>query len=194
MLDATGTIRAVGRPSRPARCERPDPQRRPCLTTDSLSSIFSAFFGGAPAAALHRIEPLGVAAGAKTGLAAVVVGLLFLAVIFFRRWPGWCLRTPPLPALMYVGLLMLSSVEQAAYGRHGRRPLALVCAVFIVLTCNIVTGIMLGFCTPGDRPRRGRRVAQAECGHRQHRAGTGRVLRRRMGHLRLDGRGARRGR
>jgi AGZA family xanthine/uracil permease-like MFS transporter len=23
----------------------------------------------------------------------------------------------------------------------------LVCAVFIVLTCNIVTGIMLGFCT-----------------------------------------------
>ncbi len=49
------------------------------------------------------------------------------------------------PALMYVGLLMLSNVTKLDFDDFVGAMSGLVCAVFIVLTCNIVTGIMLGF-------------------------------------------------
>ncbi|MDF6402029.1 permease, partial [Escherichia coli] len=48
---------------------------------------------------------------------------------------------------MYVGLLMLSSVSKLHMDDMVDALSGLVCAVFIVLTCNIVTGIMLGFST-----------------------------------------------
>ena len=49
------------------------------------------------------------------------------------------------PALMYVGLLMLSNVTKLDFNDFIDAMAGLLCAVFIVLTCNIVTGIMLGF-------------------------------------------------
>ncbi|HBH68229.1 MAG TPA: permease, partial [Erwinia persicina] len=49
------------------------------------------------------------------------------------------------PALMYVGLLMLSNVSKIDFSDFVDAMSGLLAAVFIVLTCNIVTGIMLGF-------------------------------------------------
>jgi AGZA family xanthine/uracil permease-like MFS transporter len=49
------------------------------------------------------------------------------------------------PALMYVGLLMLSNVSKINFNDAVAAMSGLICAVFIVFTCNIVTGIMLGF-------------------------------------------------
>lgn len=46
---------------------------------------------------------------------------------------------------MYVGLLMLSNVSKLDFGDFVGSMSGLLCAVFIVLTSNIVTGIMLGF-------------------------------------------------
>ena len=51
------------------------------------------------------------------------------------------------PALMYVGLLMLSNVAKIDFADFVDAMAGLVTAVFIVLTCNIVTGIMIGFAT-----------------------------------------------
>lgn len=49
------------------------------------------------------------------------------------------------PALMYVGLLILSNVSKLDFDDFVEAMSGLICAVFIVLTANIVTGIMLGF-------------------------------------------------
>ncbi|WP_423198919.1 Guanine/hypoxanthine permease GhxP [Cupriavidus sp. H19C3] len=146
VFDATGTIRAVA-----GQAGQLDEQGRihnggRALTADSVSSIFSAIFGGAPAAAYIE-STVGVAAGARTGLAAVTVGLLFLAVMFFSPLAALVPPYATAPALMYVGLLMLSSVSRLHMDDLVDAMAGLVCAVFIVLTCNIVTGIMLGFCT-----------------------------------------------
>ncbi len=80
----------------------------------------------------------------------------------FNRNRGWCVVPDdsvlsPLsflipgyataPALMYVGLLMLSNVSKLDFNDFIDAMAGPVCAVFIVLTCNIVTGIMLGFVT-----------------------------------------------
>ncbi|WP_175952596.1 NCS2 family permease [Burkholderia sp. BCC0405] len=146
VFDATGTIRAVA-----GQAGQLDENGRiinggRALTADSLSSIFSGFLGGAPAAAYIE-SSVGVAAGAKTGLAAAVVGLLFLVVMFFSPLAGLVPSYATAPALMYVGLLMLGSVSKLHMDDRVDAMSGLVCAVFIVLTANIVTGIMLGFST-----------------------------------------------
>lgn len=146
VFDATGTIRAVAGQANQLDATGRIHNGGRALTADSVSSIFSAFFGGAPAAAYIE-STVGVAAGARTGLAAVTVGVLFLAVMFFSPLAGLVPSYATAPALMYVGLLMLSSVSRLHMDDLVDALSGLVCAVFIVLTCNIVTGIMLGFST-----------------------------------------------
>nr|WP_233850372.1 NCS2 family permease [Paraburkholderia sp. HD33-4] len=146
VFDATGTIRAVA-----GQAGQLDENGRiinggRALTADSLSSIFSGLLGGAPAAAYIE-STVGVAAGAKTGMAAAVVGLLFLVVMFFSPLAALVPSYATAPALMYVGLLMLSNVSKLHMDDMVDSMAGLVCAVFIVLTANIVTGIMLGFAT-----------------------------------------------
>jgi AGZA family xanthine/uracil permease-like MFS transporter len=146
VFDATGTIRAVAAQAGQVDAKGYIHNGGKALTADSLSSIFSSLVGGAPAAAYIE-SGVGTAAGAKTGLTAAVVGLLFLGLIFFSPLAGLVPSYATAPALMYVGLLMLSSVAHMKMDDKLDALSGLVCAVFILLTCNIVTGIMLGFCT-----------------------------------------------
>ncbi|AEG69903.1 NCS2 family permease [Ralstonia solanacearum] len=146
VFDATGTIRAVAGQAGLLDGKGHIRNGGRALTADSVSSMVSAFFGSAPAAAYIE-STVGVAAGGKTGLTAVVVGVLFLAVTFVSPLAGLVPSYATAPALMYVGLLMLSSVSKLHMDDMVDALAGLVCAVFIVLTCNIVTGIMLGFCT-----------------------------------------------
>jgi len=146
VFDATGTIRAVAGQAGQLDANGRIINGGRALTADSLSSIFSGLLGGAPAAAYIE-STVGVAAGAKTGMAAAVVGLLFLVVMFFSPLAGLVPSYATAPALMYVGLLMLSNVSKLHMDDMVDAMAGLVCAVFIVLTANIVTGIMLGFAT-----------------------------------------------
>lgn len=146
VFDATGTIRAVA-----GQANLVDPQGnisngKRALAADSMSSILAGAVGTAPAA-VYIESAAGVAAGGRTGLVAVVVGLLFLLTLFFSPLAYLIPEYATAPALMYVGLLMLSNVSKLNFADMVGALSGLVCAIFIVLTCNIVTGIMLGFCT-----------------------------------------------
>ncbi|HKN04846.1 MAG TPA: NCS2 family permease [Buttiauxella sp.] len=146
VFDATGTIRAVAGQANLLDENNQIINGGKALTADSVSSIMSGLVGAAPAA-VYIESAAGTAAGGKTGLTAVVVGALFLVVLFLSPLafliPGYATA----PALMYVGLLMLSNVAKLDFDDFVDAMAGLVCAVFIVLTCNIVTGIMLGFVT-----------------------------------------------
>ncbi len=98
------------------------------------------------AAAVYIESAAGTAAGGKTGLTAITVGRLSPPILFLSLSylvPGYATA----PALMYVGLLMLSNVAKIDFADFVDAMAGLVTAVFIVLTCNIVTGIMIGFAT-----------------------------------------------
>lgn len=146
IFDATGTIRAVAGQANLLDKDGQIINGDKVLTSDSLSSVLSGLFGTAPAA-VYIESAAGTAVGGKTGLTAVVVGVLFLLMLFFQPLaflvPGYATA----PALMYVGLLMLSNVSKLDFDDFIGAMSGLVCAVFIVLTANIVTGIMLGFAT-----------------------------------------------
>lgn len=144
VFDATGTIRAVA-----GQASLLDEQGQiinggKALTADSVSSVFAGLIGASPAA-VYIESAAGTAAGGKTGLTAIVTGLLFLAILFMSPLAYLVPAYATAPALMYVGLLMLSNVAKIDFDDFIDAMAGLLTAVFIVLTCNIVTGIMLGF-------------------------------------------------
>ena len=146
VFDATGCIRAVAGQAGLIDDKGQIINGAKALTSDSVSSILAGVVGAAPAA-VYIESAAGTAAGGKTGLTATVVGLLMLAMLFLGPL---ALIVPPYataPALMYVGLLMLSGVSKLDFSDFVDAMCGLITAVFIVLTANIVTGIMLGFAT-----------------------------------------------
>ncbi|WP_044470906.1 NCS2 family permease [Mannheimia massilioguelmaensis] len=144
VFDATGTIRAVAGQANLLDKDGQIINGGKALTSDSVSSLFSGLFGTAPAA-VYIESAAGTAAGGKTGITAIVVGVLFLLMLFFQPLATLVPAYATAPALMYVGLLMLSNVSKLDFADFVGAMSGLVCAVFIVLTANIVTGIMLGF-------------------------------------------------
>ncbi|TDQ59454.1 AGZA family xanthine/uracil permease-like MFS transporter [Mesocricetibacter intestinalis] len=144
VFDATGTIRAVAGQGNLLDKDGQIINGGKALTSDSVSSLFSGLFGTAPAA-VYIESAAGTAAGGKTGITAIVVGILFLLMLFFQPLATLVPAYATAPALMYVGLLMLSNVSKLDFDDFVGAMSGLICGVFIVLTANIVTGIMLGF-------------------------------------------------
>ncbi|WP_273402820.1 NCS2 family permease [Actinobacillus porcinus] len=144
VFDATGTIRAVAGQANLLDKDGQIINGGKALTSDSVGSLMSGVFGTAPAA-VYIESAAGTAAGGKTGITAVVVGIGFLLMLFFQPIANLVPNYATAPALMYVGLLMLSNVSKLDFADFVGAMSGLVCAVFIVLTANIVTGIMLGF-------------------------------------------------
>lgn len=146
LFDATGTIRAVAEQAELVNDKNQIINGDRALSSDSISSILSGVFGVSPAA-VYIESATGTAAGAKTGLSAVIVGFLFLLFIFLSPLAALVPAYATAPALMYVGLLMLSNVRKLDFDDFVGAISGLMCAVFIVFTANIVTGIMIGFAT-----------------------------------------------
>lgn len=144
IFDATGTIRAVAGQANLLDKDEQIIDASKALTSDSVSSMVAGFVGAAPAA-VYIESAAGTAAGGKTGLTAAIVGLLFLLTIFLAPLSYLVPAYATAPALMYVGLLMFSNVSKLNFDDPVDAMAGLSCAVFIVLSANIVTGIMFGF-------------------------------------------------
>ena len=144
VFDATGTIRAVAGQAGLINERGHIISGGKALAADSVSSMVAGVVGGAPAA-VYIESAAGTAAGGKTGLTAALVGVLFLLMIFLSPLSYLVPAYATAPALMYVGLLMLGNVTKLDFNDSVDALAGMLCAVFIVLTCNIVTGIMLGF-------------------------------------------------
>ena len=146
VFDATGTIRAVAGQAGLLDKSGQIINGGKALTSDSISSLFSGIFGTEPAA-VYIESAAGTAAGGKTGITAIVIGVLFLLMLFFQPLAFLVPNYATAPALMYVGLLMLSNVSKLNFDDIVGAMSGLICAVFIVLTAKILIGIMLGFAT-----------------------------------------------
>ncbi|MDO4615807.1 MAG: NCS2 family permease [Lachnospiraceae bacterium] len=87
----------------------------------------------------------GVAAGGRTGLTAVTTGVLFLVSLFlspiFLAIPGFATA----PALIYVGMLMLSSAKKINFEDDiADTAAAYMALIMMPLAYSIATGIMFG--------------------------------------------------
>ena len=87
----------------------------------------------------------GVEAGGRTGLTAVVVGLLFLLAIFFSPLAAIVPAYATSGALIYVAILMLGGMEKLDWTDTTELVPSLIMIVMIPLTFSIANGIALGF-------------------------------------------------
>ena len=114
------------------------------LKADSSSSAVGAFLGCAPVTSYVESSS-GIEAGGRTGMTAVVVGILFLLATFLSPLAAAVPAYATAGALIYVAILMLSGMERLNWDDQSELLPALIMIVMIPLTFSIANGIALGF-------------------------------------------------
>ncbi len=116
------------------------------LKADSISSVIGTAFGCPPVTSYVE-SAAGVAAGGRTGLTAVTIGLLFAAGVFFlplaQMLPGFAVDG----ALIYVAMLMMSSLRGLDWDDLTEYAPAVCTTVMMSFTFSIANGIAFGFIT-----------------------------------------------
>jgi len=116
------------------------------LKADSVSSVIGTAFGCPPVTSYVE-SAAGVAAGGRTGLTAVTIGLLFAVGMFFlplaQMLPGFAVDG----ALIYVAMLMMSSLKALDWDDLTEYAPAVCTTVMMAFTFSIANGIAFGFIT-----------------------------------------------
>ena len=116
-FDTVGTVTAVGAEGDLLDEDRNLPKSQPVLLIDSLAA--AAGGAGSVSSNTTYIESTaGVADGARTGLASVLTGLLFLVAMFFTPLVQMVPSEAAAPALVIVGALMITPDPLPGLGRH----------------------------------------------------------------------------
>ncbi|ECY3999466.1 NCS2 family permease, partial [Salmonella enterica subsp. enterica serovar Typhimurium] len=111
LFDSSGTLIGVTDKAGLADEKGKFPRMKQALFVDSISSVTGAFVGTSSVTAYIESSS-GVSVGGRTGLTAVVVGILFLLVIFLSPLAGMVPPYAAAGALIYVGVLMTSSLAR----------------------------------------------------------------------------------
>jgi adenine/guanine/hypoxanthine permease len=144
-LDTLGTLVGVGSAGDMLDENGNFPDVEKPMLVDSLSCIFSALVGSSTSGAFIE-SATGIKEGARTGLAALVVGLLFASCLFVLPLlaPLQHLKYAYAPALMAVGLLMLNSVSKIDLEDMTESVPAFATIVMMLFSYNIANGITAG--------------------------------------------------
>lgn len=89
----------------------------------------------------------GVAQGGRSGLTAFIVGICFIAALFFSPLFLSIPAAATAPALVIVGLLMLEPIKYIPFDDFSESIPAFICVIMMPLTYSISNGILLGMIT-----------------------------------------------
>jgi AGZA family xanthine/uracil permease-like MFS transporter len=120
------------------------PRMKQALYVDSITSVAGAFAGTSSVTAYIESSS-GVAVGGRTGLTAVVTGIFFLLVMFLSPLAGMVPTYAAAGALIYVGVLMTSSLARVKWEDMTEAVPAFVTAAMMPFSFSITEGIALGF-------------------------------------------------
>ena len=87
----------------------------------------------------------GIAAGGRTGMTSAVVGLLFLASLFFSPIALMVPAAATAPALIIVGIFMMESLAKIKWDDFEEAVAAFFTAVVMPFSYSIATGVAAGF-------------------------------------------------
>ncbi|KAB1860011.1 NCS2 family permease [Acinetobacter tandoii] len=143
LFDSTGTL--VGVAHRAGLLQDGKlPRLKKALFADSTAIVAGAALG--TSSTTPYIESsAGVAAGGRTGLTAVVVGVLFILCLFLaplaQSVPGFATA----PALLFVGVLMIQGITHIEWDDITEAVPAFLTIVFMPFSYSIADGIAMGF-------------------------------------------------
>jgi len=144
LFDASGTLIGV--------CHRAGllddngrlPRLKRALLADSTAIAAGAVLGTSSTTAYIE-SAAGTSVGGRTGLTAVVVGLLFLASLFLAPLAGTVPAFATAPALCFVAVLMIRGLAEIDWEDLTESTPAVVTAITMPFTFSISHGIAFGF-------------------------------------------------
>ncbi|SNT52651.1 putative MFS transporter, AGZA family, xanthine/uracil permease [Streptosporangium subroseum] len=145
-FDTMGTIVGVGRQAELIKEDGTLPRTREILLVDSIG----AAVGGAGSVSSNTTyieSAAGVGEGARTGLASVVTGVLFLLAIFVSPLVDVVPYEAAAPALVMVGFLMMTAIRDIDFTDYEIAIPAFLTIVLMPFSYSIATGIGAGFIT-----------------------------------------------
>ncbi|MGA0602782.1 NCS2 family permease [Caulobacter sp. KR2-114] len=143
LFDNVGTQVAVTKRAGLVDDDGQIPRLNRVLTADSIATMVGALAG--TSTVVSYIESAsGVAEGGRTGLTAVVTGLLFLATLFVAPWVQAIPTAATAPALILVGAMMMAPLGQVDWEDPGVAIPAFLTLITIPLTFSIANGLAFG--------------------------------------------------
>ncbi|WP_280553047.1 NCS2 family permease [Halomonas sp. 25-S5] len=128
LLDKDGKLPRIGR----------------AMMADSTASMAGALLGTSTTTSYIE-STAGIVSGGRTGLTAVVVAVLFFVSLFFAPLAGSIPVYATAGALLYVAVLMTSSLAHANWDDPTDAAPVLIAALAMPLTFSVAEGIALGF-------------------------------------------------
>ncbi|CDG95607.1 NCS2 family permease [Xenorhabdus bovienii] len=144
LFDSSGTLIGVTDKAGIADSSGKFPRMKQALYVDSISSVAGSYVGTSSVTAYIESSS-GVSVGGRTGLTAIVVGMLFLLVMFASPLASMVPAYATAGALVYVGVLMTSSLTRVTWNDLTESVPAFITAVMMPFSFSITEGIALGF-------------------------------------------------
>lgn len=143
-FDTMGTMTAIGAEAGLLLPDGTPPNTKRILVVDSLAAVAGGV-GGVSSNTAYIESASGVGEGARTGLASVVTGLLFLVAIVFSPLVNVIPSEAAVPALVLVGFLMMKQVTGIDWHDNDIAIPAFLTIVLMPFTYSISVGIGAGF-------------------------------------------------
>jgi len=144
MFDSISTFVGVTKVANLVDAEGQPKNAGKAMLVDGVSTTMSGLFGSS-AGTTYIESAAGVEEGGRSGLTAVVAGLLFLPFMFLSPLLGLVPAVATAPVLVLVGLFMMSVVKDVTWNDYETVVPAFIAMIAIPFTYSITEGIVFGF-------------------------------------------------
>lgn len=144
LFDTSGTLIAAAHRGNLLDKQGRLPRLKPALMADSLATMGGAALGTSTTTCYIE-STAGISSGGRTGLTAVVVGLLFILCLFFAPLAAIVPACATAPALLYVAMLMAGGLAHIPWDDLTEFAPAVLTALMMAFSFSIADGIAVGF-------------------------------------------------
>jgi adenine/guanine/hypoxanthine permease len=143
LFDNLGTLVAVTKRAGLIAPDHSIPRLNRILFADATSTVFGSLTGTSTVTSYVE-STAGVAAGGRSGVTAIVAGLLFIAVMGVAPFVGVVPNAATAPALILVGSMMLATITEIRWHEPLVAVPAFLTLILIPLTYSIANGLGFG--------------------------------------------------
>ncbi len=143
MFDTVGTLIACAGKSGMIKEDGSIPRAKEALMADAVGTTAGAILGTSTVTTFVE-SSAGVAEGGRTGLTAIVVGIMFILSLFLEPIFGSVPSAATAPALIIVGVMMFSPIKDIDFENYTEAIPAFMTIIMMVCTSSISDGILFG--------------------------------------------------
>lgn len=144
LFDNIGTLVAVGKEAKLFDKANQIPRINRILYSDATATVVGAMVGTSTVTSYIE-SAAGVAAGGRSGVTAIITGVLFIAAMFLAPVAGAIPTAATSPALIVVGSLMAAHAVEIPWSNAVIAIPAFLTILTIPLTFSIANGLAFGF-------------------------------------------------